>query len=154
MSGHEGATGGAVRAPSNRELAAEAKRLGEQLGEDVVTERLNKAALTALVEELRARAAANTEESDHAAHDSDVTIEVTLPWPPKARVIELADDAPATPSAPITPAPRGPYSVAAGHSITTRRGILPPGAEVRPTDFAAGEERLAHLVRVGVVVKR
>ncbi|MFW6031053.1 MAG: hypothetical protein ACOC9T_00560, partial [Myxococcota bacterium] len=49
--------------------------------------------------------------------------------------------------------PKPPYTVAKGKSITTRRGILDEGAEVRPDDFRAGQQRLDALVKRGVVVK-
>lgn len=49
--------------------------------------------------------------------------------------------------------PKYPYSVARGGAITSLRGILAPGEEVRAEDFSGGAQTLAHLVSVGLVLE-
>ena len=46
------------------------------------------------------------------------------------------------------------YVVAPRRSITSRRGLIDAGEEVRAEDFAGGSERLDELVKAGAVVKR
>ncbi len=46
-----------------------------------------------------------------------------------------------------------PYSVAEGTSLTSKKGILDAGAEVKVEYFAGGKETLANLVKKGHVVK-
>ena len=49
---------------------------------------------------------------------------------------------------------RPPYAVAPGKAVTTRRrGLAQEGQEVTAEDFGGGADRLAELVRKGVVVK-
>ena len=49
--------------------------------------------------------------------------------------------------------PKPPYVVAKGRSVTSTRGILAEGAEVKASDFPGGEDRLAELRKAGVVEK-
>lgn len=47
-----------------------------------------------------------------------------------------------------------PWQVAKGRSCTSLRGILGPGTVVEPKDFRGGEQSLADMVRLGVVVRK
>lgn len=65
------------------------------------------------------------------------------------------DDAePEAPPPAAGPAVPRTYRVAAGHSVTSRRGLLAAGREVEARDFAGGAERLAELAERGVLVRR
>lgn len=46
-----------------------------------------------------------------------------------------------------------PFSVASGKSITSRRGILAPGDEIKADDLAGGKDALDAFVKSGHVVK-
>lgn len=64
-----------------------------------------------------------------------------------------AADAGTTPPEADT-APQGPrYAVAKGKSLTSKRGLLGPGAEVSARDFGGGQERLDALVDAGAVTR-
>lgn len=46
-----------------------------------------------------------------------------------------------------------PYSIAAGRSVTSKKGILTEGSEVRADWLAGGDQALQRLVSKGVVKK-
>ncbi len=46
-----------------------------------------------------------------------------------------------------------PFSVAKGKALTTKRGILGEGKEVKPEYVAGGEATLARLTEAGYIVK-
>ena len=46
-----------------------------------------------------------------------------------------------------------PYTVAKGKAITSKRGILSDGDEVRASDFAGGDEAFAALCKKGHIVR-
>lgn len=54
--------------------------------------------------------------------------------------------------APAAPEKKGPH-IAKGKSITTKRGILGPGASVAARDLNGGEETFAKLVKAGYIDK-
>ena len=177
--------------PSNRELAAEAKKLGTKLGLEVSTTGLNKAKLLELVADLRAKIAAAaapaTDTPPSAAPsgairaDSDTSDGEVDGDTPKASAEpepepEPEPDREAAEPAPDTdreeaeedrePEPEPEFSeleraepvlrVAPGKSMTTRRGLLGEGTEVRPEDFhgerADIEARVEQLIDAGALV--
>lgn len=46
-----------------------------------------------------------------------------------------------------------PYSVAEGRAITTKRGILGPGAEIKAEDLANGQKGLEAFVKSKHIIK-
>lgn len=123
------APGGGI--PTNRELADEAKALGEKLGVEVSTTGLGKAKLVELVEELRLKLEAPSATGDAGAAKNDG-------------------------GAGSGPAPELAYYVAAGRSISSKRGVIGAGERVRPEDIYGDDavERLEYLASRGVLEKR
>jgi hypothetical protein len=78
----------------------------------------------------------------------------TSATPPRidGAVDNASGGAPASVVAALPPS-RHPYSIAAGKALTSPRGVLEPGDEIRPTDVSGGVEQLEYLVRKGYVVK-
>jgi hypothetical protein len=151
---------------SNKELAEQATALAVELGITVETEGLKNAALHELVAELQTRlgrspaAAASEAPSDAGGPPEPPAGEGTPPPPakPKRAPVDGArgSDAGGPPEPPKPPAPklRHPYQVAPGKSLTTLRGVLGPGDEMRATDCADGVEQLERLVAGGYLLKR
>lgn len=78
------------------------------------------------------------------------------PVPPP--VIDGADDGtqggpPQAEAMPLT-RPGFPYSIAPGSAITSKRGVLGPGDEVKASDLPGGRESLDQHVAAGRVIKR
>ena len=132
---------------SNKDLAKEALALGKELELDVKVEGLNNAKLEALVAKLRAEKAERAKAppvSGGAVRKSEG--EGSKGDSPKP-------DSTAPPAPPETaPAPKGArvVVVAEGRSVTSKRGILGPGTEVRPEHFAGGEEAVKRLLKAGI----
>lgn len=131
---------------SNDELKAEALKLAEALGMDSNDLNLDQgnAELSALVKDLQA-AADNLEEPKQA------------PAPAKKEQTEAlsAGEKPRAPAPkPETEeAKKPPYSVAGGGSLTSKRGILDAGEEVKAEYLNGGKSTLDSLVERGLVVK-
>jgi hypothetical protein len=113
--------------PTNRELIAQAQALSTELGVDAPTDRLNNAQLTALVAQLE------KQKAERGAGGSE------------------AAAAAAAMGAGAAQQRKHPYEVAAGRSITSPRGVLGPGVEVRLTDYAPDD--LENLVALGYIVR-
>jgi hypothetical protein len=142
---------------SNKQLIAEAVSLGKELGVTVSTDRMNNADLTALVDSLRAQkggvpdmpaapaapAAATDSTSADVVQASDVP-DLLRPMP--RRVIE--ENA----AKRVAWSKRNfKYEVAWGHSITSPRGILGEGCEVRASDYRAAD--IEHFLEMHAIVE-
>lgn len=114
--------------PSNKDLTQQAEELAEKLGKEVETEGLKNAELVELVAKLRKEVEA--EEAPAA--------EVEAEEAPAAEV--EAEEAPA-------------FHVAEGKAITSKRGILADGDEIKATDLAGGEKALEAFIKSKHVVK-
>lgn len=145
---------------SNKELIDEAEALSRELGLEVPrTQGLGNTSLTELVAGLRERRDSKAAAQGGASRPSAAP--AGAPPPPAAKQprppVNGADDGttggPPQKAAPKPAKTRFPYAVAPGKSLTTRRGVLGPGAEIRPADVADGEKQLEHLVGRGYVVK-
>jgi hypothetical protein len=136
---------------TNKDLIAEAGDLSRLLGIEAPTDGLNNSALTALVESLQAQLNAKTGPEDAPAPPPDPN------EPPAAPpVVNGADDgsqggAPEAP-APVVALPKG-YSVKAGMSITSLRGVLDERTVVHARDFTHGQTTIDELVERGAIVK-
>ena len=110
---------------SNKDLIAEAEALAEGLDIEINTEGLKNADLAALVSDLKAkqRDAENVTQADADA-DADAD----------AAVFTIC-------------------TVAAGKSVTSKRGIRGEGVEVYPGDFSGGEDTINSLIERGVLVR-
>jgi hypothetical protein len=112
-------------------------------------------------EEARAKKADSNDapRAESTAPVSESSVSASPPPSPATRppVDGAAQDSlggPPPPKPPPTPRkPRFPYSVAAGKAITSPRGVLGPGDEVRLSDFSDGQKQLDYLVERGLVVK-
>jgi hypothetical protein len=131
---------------TNRELIAEAQALSAELGVDApTTDRLNNAQLTALVTRLQEQKAVAAAVVDAAA---DAAAMGAVAADSSAGTSGVSDaGAGASAPAPV----KYPYEVAAGRSITSGRGVLKPGAEVRTTDYS--KDDLENLVTLGYVLR-
>lgn len=116
--------------PSNKELIKQADELAEKLGEEIVTEGLKNDQLVDLVSGLREKAKAVTDGAEDAA---------------KAKA--KADEEKAKPTE------KPPFYVSKGKAITSKRGILADGEEIKAEDLAGGKEALEAFVKSGHVAK-
>lgn len=162
---------------SNRELAAKAEELGSELGIEVSTEGLNKAKLTALVEELESKAGGDSGQAktrmmrnldaigdavdrihESARSAADAVEQAGAPEKPDLlRSPEgPVDGANATQGGPPPKAvgfrAKHPLTVGANKSVMCRRGRLNAGDEVKESDFDA--KTLQHLISIDCVIDR
>jgi hypothetical protein len=112
--------------PSNKQYKEQAEQLAAELEVEITTDGLNNEQLGDLVSDLKAK-----------ARDAELDTQ--------------ADDAPEETQEPAGKRP--PHSVASGKSITSRRGILAPGDEIKAEDLSGGKESLDKFVKSGHVVK-
>lgn len=112
--------------PSNKQYKEQAEALAAELGVEITTDDLNNEQLGDLVSDLRAK-----------ARDAELDTQADEP---QEKTEEPASKRP-------------PFSVASGKSITSRRGILAPGDEIKAEDLAGGKETLDKFVKSGHVVK-
>lgn len=137
---------------SNKELAEQAELLGFELGEEVETEGLKNPELVELVGRLRSRV-----DAKNGAPPTEPPPAAPEPPNEPPAVNGAEDDSVGGPPPPPPEAPpeqRFPYQVAAGKSLTSPRGVLGPGDEIRLTDVTGGVEQLDYLVTRGHVTKR
>jgi hypothetical protein len=125
---------------TNRELSAEIETLSAELGIEANVSGLNNAALTELVESLRAKAAERAPAPGPRAPE---------PVDGAAPLSEGGEPPPPRPVAQLFP-----YQVARGKSLRTKRGTLQAGEEVRARELSGGQEQLDQLVGYGYVDKR
>lgn len=116
--------------PSNNTFKNEIAELAKELGLEIVTDGLNNNKLAALVKDLRAKKKdAETEtQADKAAAD-------------KAAAEQNSSRK------------KGAYYLCDGKAITTRRGILSNGDEIKAEDISGGKEALDHFVETKHIEK-
>jgi len=154
---------------SNRELIDQAESLGRKLNVQVKTEGLSNAALVELVSDLQAKETGGHPRGEPApvATSSDPRAPVGTGTRSTQYVIQDGTPPPhggirAGASTDVLRAQKdeqgkvgpkpSPFTVAKGKSITSSRGILGAGEQVRPEDVS-GQENLDRLVAKGVVAK-
>jgi hypothetical protein len=142
---------------TNKELTEQAASLAVELGIEVETKGLNNAALADLVADLQKRLGRSPVAAASEASVADRQAPPTPEKPARPPVdgARSASEAGGPPEPPKAPAPkvRHPYQVAPGKALTTMRGVLGPGDEMRPTDCSGGVEQLDHLVAKGYLLK-
>jgi hypothetical protein len=146
---------------SNKELIAEAQGLARELGTSVDTEGLKNDALVALVEDLRARRAAEPK-GDAAQAEADAKAQAEADAKAQAEAdakaqAEADAKAQAEADAKAAPATKEPvYKIGKPpkgmRSVTSLRGMLVSGTLVSARDFHGGEETFRDLLARGVVV--
>lgn len=158
-------------AQQNKELLDQIEHLSKQRGYPVKTDGLNNQQLQSLLSELQNAPGAP---APAGATRKSSNQDPRLPDGPGTQpgvVQELVGDGPvhggvrANASTDVQRAQREgrdaqsttanrtfPYAVAPGKSISTPRGLLDAGAEVKPDDVG-GQERLDHLIEKGAVVR-
>lgn len=79
---------------------------------------------------------------------------------PKSKVDDpksKQEDAPKTeapkPPVPVQAAPKFAHTVAPGHAVTSKKGILKAGSEIRAEWLGGGDESLKRLVSKKIVIK-
>lgn len=110
---------------TNKVLIAQAIAIAAVLSISAETEDLNNAQLTALVKELKAKATDAGVAIDDAMLKADTVVKVKKP----------------------------PYFVNEGKALTSKRGILAEGDEIKADDLAGGKEALDAFVKSGHVGK-
>ena len=130
---------------SNKDLAREASELSAILGESVTTNGLNNQQLVELVDDLQLRVdekEAGESAEDEAEADSHEEPELAAVVPAAPTVVARV----ATPKSGVSK-----LVIADGKAITSPRGILRQGEEVRSEDFDAAT--ISRLVSLGCVYK-
>ena len=118
--------------PSNKSFIEDITKLAKELDTEVTTEGLNNNQLAALVKDLRAKkAVADKAAADKVAAD-------------KAAADKVAADKVA--ADPKSSRKKGAYYLCKGKAITTRRGILSNGDEIKAEDISGGKKALDDFV--------
>jgi len=120
---------------SNKELIANILAISPS----AVTEGLTNAQLSEMVKGLKGSDAAAAQADEDAAAQALAD----------AAAAQADEDAAAQALADA----EKPYTVAKGKAITSKRGILSDGDEVRASDFAGGGEAFAALCKKGHIVR-
>ncbi len=135
--------------PSNKDLEATAEALAKELGLDELNpESLNNKQLTDLVADLKAKKR-DLELDTDADIDPDVDEEAALEAGQKAYDESLAK----TKAKFDKNLKRMPFEVAKGKALTSKRGILAEGDEIKAEDLAGGQEAIDAFVKTGHIVK-
>lgn len=154
----------------SKNLAKEALALGKELGVEISVNGLNRSKLEALVADLRSQKAARSSEAPvgggavrkpKAGGSASKGDSKGPSAEPAASSSEGAGSSSSNPTGDSpeqgSPAPKRKGSrvvVAPGRSVTSRRGILGPGSEVVPDDFAGdGQSVIKRLLSRGVFVR-
>lgn len=116
---------------SNKELIEQAVVLATALGLTVETEGLNNAKLTELVKDLKAKK--KDADTESGADEAEA----------RAKAEAEGDDDDVPP----------PFSIAPGKALTTKRGLLGPGEEIKADDLAGGKKALTAFVKSKHVIK-
>ena len=135
--------------PSNKELTEDILALDPE----AKVEGLTNPKLATLLKQLRA--AEKTTDTDIAPKKSTgfdliAPAETDPPTTAAPTVLDTDQPEPEEPK-PAAAEPTNVHRVAEGKSITSKRGVLGPGDEVRPEYFVGGESVLADLIEKGLV---
>lgn len=125
-------------------LVAQVAGLAEQLSTTVDTDGLSDEALTELVENLKVsvnEVAKADADADAAADAAKGAKENETQKEVKAEAVAEAENE------------KPPFYLMPGKALTSKRGILGPGEEIKPGDIAGGEEALNNFVKSGHVGK-
>ena len=151
--------------PSNKELTDDILALDPE----AKVEGLTNPKLATLLKQLRAKAyvASKQPEIEKSAEVGAKLIDVftqgkglQLVAPPEEdapepnaapTVLDTDQPEPEPEPEPTTAEPTKVHRVAEGKSITSKRGVLGPGDEVRPEYFVGGESVLADLIKKGLI---
>lgn len=124
--------------PSNADIIKDIAEISEELGKDAPeTEGKNNGELANILSALKA---------EKKEADKDLTPDAAAKDAAQAK-----EDAAAAKEEEAAKKP--PFSVAPGKAITSKRGILSDGAEIKADDLAGGKESLDAFVKSGHVVK-
>jgi len=127
--------------PSNKQYTEEAIKLAEELGLEVETEGLNNEKLAALVSDLKAKKKDAERETLADKAEDDAAAAAALA---KLEVDEAKEE---------EAAKKPPFYVKEGKAVTSKRGILSDGDEIKADDLAGGKAALDAFVKSGHVVK-
>lgn len=150
--------------PSNNELKATAIELAGQLGRTETDINLdqNNAGLLELVKSLRievnalppaAPAAPAAPGTDTPPETPAEPAKAETPGDPNAGAEDAADAKKAATAEKAKPKKKPPFTVAKGKSITTKRGILADGEEIKAEDLGGGQESINDFVNSGMIDK-
>lgn len=133
--------------PSNAEYTKQAEELAEGLGLEISTEGLNNEKLAALVSDLKAKKKdADNQAAEEAAAKAAAELEEKAKEDSAAAAMKAKQDAEKAAKKP-------PFYVMPGKAITSKRGVLSDGDEIKVDDLAGGKEALEAFVKSGHVGK-
>ena len=127
----------------------------KELSPDVKVEGLDLAGLQTILESV------DTEENRKALADKPPAAPPKAPAKPKSKAGRVADEKKAAAvkketveKAVAKKAEKFPYSIKAGKSVTSKKGVLAPGDEVKAEYLGGGQKSLDALVKSGHVDKK
>lgn len=128
--------------PSNKELTAQAEELAKELELEINTEGLKNDGLAELVSDLKAKKkdADRQTLADEAEEDSAKAAALA-----KLEADEAKEDK--------AEAKKPPFYVMPGKCLTSKRGLIADGDEIKADDLAGGKEALNAFVKSGHVGK-
>jgi hypothetical protein len=137
---------------SNKELAAEAVELAEELGTEVTTDGLNNKALSALVSDLKAKKK-DAELQTQAEGDADDS-EGDQSDDSEGDADDSEGDADDSEGDADEEDERAPgVYIADGKAVTSKIGVLSEGRAVEAKHFVGGQKTLDNLIKRGHCVK-
>lgn len=119
--------------PSNKDLTAQAEELAKELGLEIKLEGIKNDGLAELVSDLKAKK--KDADTETAADDAE------------KKATEAGNEA------DEAKAEKTGFHVMVGKAITSKRGILADGDEIKAEDLAGGKEALEAFVKSGHVGK-
>lgn len=138
--------------PSNAEYTKQAEELAEGLGLEISTEGLNNEKLAALVSDLKAKKKdADNQAAEEAAAKAAAELEEKAKEDSAAAAMKAKQDAEKVKAEKAAKKP--PFYVMPGKAITSKRGVLSDGDEIKVDDLAGGKEALEAFVKSGHVGK-
>lgn len=127
--------------PSNKQYTEEAIKLAEELGLEVKTEGLNNQKLADLVSDLKAKKKDAERETSADKAEDDAAAAAALAEFESGETEEEEE------------AKKFPFYVKEGKAVTSKRGILSDGDEIKADDLPGGKEALDAFVKSGHVAK-
>lgn len=127
--------------PSNKQYIEDAIKLAEELGLKVETEGLNNQSLADLVSDLKAKKKDAERETPADKAEDDAAAAAALAELESGETKEKEE------------AKKFPFYVKEGKAVTSKRGILSDGDEIKADDLPGGKEALDAFVKSGHVVK-
>jgi hypothetical protein len=142
-------------APGGAQKASDPKPTAAHVAAPAVDEEAEIKAMLEADERAKSKAAEGKARAEQAKAETPKPAKSPKPArPPIDGASDGAEGGPPPRTPPAQPVSRAPYTVAPGVSLTSPRGVLSPGDEIRPSDVSDGAKQLDYLASRGLVVKR